>query len=101
MKIFLGGKFISILKHAFFISFTALLSSKRISLLLCDFYLKIKKNKTNKPLGITRLITVVCLCPSILDNSRMQNVDHMHRRKHLGAADLSHPADLSHVRNIG
>jgi hypothetical protein len=31
----------------------------------------------------------------------MQDVDHVLRRKHLGAADVLHPADLSHVRNIG
>ena len=68
----------------------------RLSLLLCDFYLKIKK----KP-RVTRLITVLCLCPSILHNCRMQDVDHVLRKKHLGAADMSHPADLSHVRYIG
>jgi hypothetical protein len=67
----------------------------RLSLLLCDLYIKI----TKKSLGITRLITGLCL--SILHNSRMQAVDHVLRREHLGAADMSHPADLSRVRNIG
>jgi hypothetical protein len=31
----------------------------------------------------------------------MQDVDHVLRMKHLGAADMSHPVDLSHARNIG
>jgi hypothetical protein len=66
----------------------------RVSLLLCDFHKKKKKEKENK-IGITRLITVLCL--SISHNSQIQDLDHVLRRKHLGTADMSHPADLSHV----
>jgi hypothetical protein len=75
----------------------------RLGLLLCDFYLKIKKNKTTRNNEIE--YRFFCLCPSILHNSRMQDLDHMLRGKHLGAADMqqSHPADLSrsYARDIG
>jgi hypothetical protein len=51
----LGGKFISILKHAFFISFTALFSSKIRSPCVKGFPSQKKKSQ----IGITRLITVL------------------------------------------
>jgi hypothetical protein len=34
-------------------------------------------------------------------NSRRQDLDHTFKRKYLGEADMSHPAKLSHVCNIG
>jgi hypothetical protein len=80
------GKFISLLNHAFFISFSLLLG-----LLLCDFYMYLEIKK-----GVIRLIIVLCLCPGILQNIRMQDLDHVIRRKNLGAADILHPADMSH-----
>jgi hypothetical protein len=81
-----------------------------LGLLLCDFYLKInhpppkKKNPTTNEQthqGITRLTTVLCLCPSILHTNRIQDLDHVLRRELLGETYMPHPAHLSHLRNIG
>jgi hypothetical protein len=68
----------------------------RSCLVLCDFYLKMKK----KQLGITRLIIVLCLCPSIIAECKIL-ITYLGGSIDLGEADMSHSADLSHVCNIG